>query len=388
MVTPIRAPDNRAAGPESETADVRLEGASKRFGDVWALRPTDLEIARGEFFSLLGASGSGKTTTLRLIGGFEEPSAGRIYLQNRDVTSAAPYDRPVNTVFQDYALFPHMTVAENIGYGLKVKRVERKERARRVGDALDLVRLSGLDRRRPSQLSGGQRQRVALARALINTPAVLLLDEPLGALDLKLRREMQLELKRIQREVGITFIYVTHDQEEAMSMADRIAVMRDGTLEQVGPPSTVYEHPANAFVAGFVGVSNILAGRVIACDGVCRIEVPGIGPILAATADRHVGEEVLIAVRPEKIQIHPDSWAGSHALRGRVADVSYAGAFTRYDVTVGDQSFAVLAQNQAAGPIAVRGEDVDLSWAPDSTIILPGSVHDHSRGLQASSATA
>jgi len=238
--------------------DVRLESVRKSFGDVVAVDGVDLEIPAGEFFTLLGPSGSGKTTTLRLVAGFEQPDGGRIYLRGKDVTDLPPYDRDVNTVFQDYALFPHMAVAENVEYGLRIRKIPKGQRRERVEDALAMVQLTGFGKRKPSQLSGGQRQRVALARAIVNRPQVLLLDEPLGALDLKLRQEMQIELKRIQQEVGITFVYVTHDQEEALTMSDRIAVFNDGRIEQVGPPADLYERPATEFVASFVGISNTL----------------------------------------------------------------------------------------------------------------------------------
>ncbi|MGL6278556.1 MAG: ABC transporter ATP-binding protein, partial [Gaiella sp.] len=236
--------------------DIRLRGVTKRYGDVVAVNAVDLEIAQGEFFTMLGPSGSGKTTTLRMIAGFELPDDGTIELAGEDVSRLPPYDRPVNTVFQDYALFPHMTVQQNVEYGLMVKKVPKDDRRRRAGHVLDVVRLTGLGDRKPSQLSGGQRQRVALARALVNNPRVLLLDEPLGALDLKLRQEMQTELKAIQQDVGITFVYVTHDQEEALTMSDRLAVFSEGRIEQIGPPAEVYEHPRSEFIAGFVGVSN------------------------------------------------------------------------------------------------------------------------------------
>src|SRR5881275_1856992 len=254
--------DERAGDASREAAAVRLEGVRKSYGDVVAVDGVDLEIQAGEFFTLLGPSGSGKTTTLRLIAGFERPDEGRIELGGADVSDRPPYARDVNTVFQDYALFPHMTVAANVAYGLRVKGVAKSERNARVEDILRRMRLPGLGGRKPSQLSGGQRQRVALARALVNRPQVLLLDEPLGALDLKLREEMQLELKAIQQEVGITFIYVTHDQEEALTMSDRLAVFSQGRIEQVGSPADVYERPATAFVAGFVGTSNLLTGAV------------------------------------------------------------------------------------------------------------------------------
>src|SRR6266508_3735548 len=256
--------EESGAAPGAGEVDVRLVGVSKHYGDVAAVELLDLEVKRGEFFTLLGPSGSGKTTTLRMIAGFEEPDTGRVELGGKDVTRLPPYDRSVNTVFQDYALFPHMTVGENVAYGLRVKGVDKQERRRRASEALATVQLAGYEARKPNQLSGGQQQRVALARAIVNEPRVLLLDEPLGALDLKLREQMQVELKAIQRQVGITFIYVTHDQGEALSMSDRVAVFSAGRIEQIGSPAEIYEHPASAFVAGFVGVSNLLADAAAA----------------------------------------------------------------------------------------------------------------------------
>ena len=247
-----------AAAEVSAAPDIRLRGLEKRYGDIAAVDGIDLDIARGEFFTMLGPSGSGKTTTLRLIAGFERPDAGSIELAGKDVSALPPFDRPANTVFQDYALFPHMTVQENVEYGLRVKRVPRAERRRRATEALGLVRLEGFGKRKPGQLSGGQRQRVALARSIVNRPQALLLDEPLGALDLKLRQELQIELKQIQQELGMTFIYVTHDQEEALTMSDRIAVFNEGRIEQIGPPAEMYEHPETEFVAGFIGTSNMI----------------------------------------------------------------------------------------------------------------------------------
>jgi putative spermidine/putrescine transport system ATP-binding protein len=323
--------------------DVRLEGIRKTYGDVVAVDRVDLEIPAGEFFTLLGPSGSGKTTTLRLIAGFERPDAGRIELGGADVTNRAPYERDVNTVFQDYALFPHMTIAENVGYGLRVKRVPRAERKRRVEEILNVVRLPDLGNRKPVQLSGGQRQRIALARSLVNTPRVLLLDEPLGALDLKLRQEMQIELKRIQREVsdtGITFVYVTHDQEEALTMSDRLAVFNEGRIEQIGAPAEVYERPATEFVAGFVGVSNVLErnGRKF-------------------------------TVRPEKIRMHFDE-AGDGEL-GRIRDVVYVGMFTRYVVELDSGGeLTVVKQNletSSQEALESRGRRVRLEWRPEHT---------------------
>jgi putative spermidine/putrescine transport system ATP-binding protein len=323
--------------------DVRLEGIHKTYGDVVAVEDLDLEIGAGEFFTLLGPSGSGKTTTLRLIAGFERPDRGRIELGGVDVSNRAPYERDVNTVFQDYALFPHMTVAENVAYGLRVKGVPKAERRRRVAEILKVVRLPDVGGRKPVQLSGGQRQRIALARSLVNEPKVLLLDEPLGALDLKLRQEMQIELKRIQREVsevGITFVYVTHDQEEALTMSDRLAVFSEGRIEQIGTPADVYERPASEFVAGFVGVSNVLErdGRKF-------------------------------TVRPEKIQMHFDE-AGNGEL-GRIKDVVYVGMFTRYIVELDSGGeLTVVRQNletSSQEALESRGRRVRLEWRPEHT---------------------
>jgi len=322
---------------------------SRRFGEVRALDEVSLEVRDGEFFSLLGPSGSGKTTCLRLVAGFDEPTAGVIELHGRSVVGVPPYDRDVNTVFQDYALFPHMTVAENVAYGLRVKRVPRAERADRVLKALELVRLPGLGARRPAELSGGQRQRVALARALVNRPRVLLLDEPLGALDLKLRQEMQTELRELQRQVGITFLYVTHDQEEALSMSDRLAVFNDGRVEQVGTPAEVYEAPRSVFVAGFVGVSNRLTGA------------------LARAAS---GADAPFLVRPEKIRLLPAHEAaepGECSLPGTIEEATYLGPFTRYRVrTDVPGELLVLAQNLRGGSSEAeraRGQRVRLAWA-------------------------
>ncbi len=326
---------------------LRAVGLRKTYGDVVALQGLDLEVLPGEFFTMLGPSGSGKTTTLRLIAGFERPDAGTVELGGEDVTRRPPYQRDVNTVFQDYALFPHMTVGENVAYGLMVKGLGRRDRAQRAAEALELVRLPGLEARKPIQLSGGQRQRVALARALVNRPRVLLLDEPLGALDLKLRQEMQLELKRIQRELtaGITFVYVTHDQEEALTMSDRIAVFSEGRLEQVGTPGEIYEHPVNEFVAGFVGTSNILAR-----DG------------------RRV------TVRPERIRMLDEGAGAPGAVPGTVAEVVYLGSVTRYVVDLDEGGTLVaLRQNadtSAAEVLAARGRRVGLAWDPQHAMTL------------------
>ena len=334
-----------AAGPGPA---VRLEGLEKRFGDVAAVDGIDLEIGDGEFFSMLGPSGSGKTTTLRMIAGFELPTAGRVLLHGQDVTGLAPFERDVNTVFQDYALFPHMTVADNVAYGLVIRRVAKAERDRRVAEALGMVRLEGYDRRKPAQLSGGQRQRVALARALVNRPRVLLLDEPLGALDLKLREEMQVELKRIQQQVGITFIYVTHDQEEALTMSDRIAVFNRGRIEQVGAPAEIYEKPATRFVAGFVGTSNLLTGEA---------------------ARAIVGTPGTFTVRPEKIHLaSPASEPADDevAAAGRIREVVYVGPDTRYIVQLeAGAELVVTEQNlrtTSTEALAQQGREVRLIW--------------------------
>src|SRR4051812_20337864 len=335
---------------------IRLSGLRKTYGDVVALEGLDLEVREGEVFTLLGPSGSGKTTTLRLIAGFERPDAGTVELAGADVTRRPPYERGVNTVFQDYALFPHMDVAQNVGYGLRVAGVDRRERVRRVAEALDMVRLPDVGARRPVQLSGGQRQRVALARALVNRPRALLLDEPLGALDLKLRQEMQLELKRLQGELGITFVYVTHDQDEALGMSDRIGVFSDGRLEQVGTPGEVYEQPVNEFVAGFVGVSNVL--------------------------EREGGA---VTIRPEKIRIleggeaPPAGWTEEP---GTVREVVYLGAVTRYmvDLEAGG-ALTVVSQNlqtTAAEAAALRGRPVRLTWRPENAAAIHTSKGEQS----------
>jgi len=321
---------------------VRLSGIRRAYGDVVAIAELDLEIATGEFFTLLGPSGSGKTTTLRVIAGFERPDTGHVELAGVDVTGVAPSERDVNTVFQDYALFPHMTVLENVEYGLRVKGVPRGERRTQAQDVLERVRLPNIGARKPVQLSGGQRQRVALARAIVNGPSVLLLDEPLGALDLKLRQEMQVFLKELQRELGITFVYVTHDQEEALTMSDRLAVFNDGRIEQIGTPAEVYEHPQTEFVAGFVGVSNLFErdGR-------------------------------RFTIRPEKIHMHEDDGAGEP---GTVREVVYVGMVTRYivDLDAGGQ-LVVIKQNletSSQEALEARGKRVRLSWRPEHTYVI------------------
>jgi putative spermidine/putrescine transport system ATP-binding protein len=328
--------------------DIRLIDLAKRYGEVRAVDGISLDVAPGEFFTLLGPSGSGKTTTLRLIAGFELPDEGRVELAGGDVTQAPAYARDVNTVFQDYALFPHMTVRQNVEYGLKIKKVPKAERRARAGEALDIVRLPDVGDRKPAQLSGGQRQRVALARAIVNRPKVLLLDEPLGALDLKLRLQMQSELKRIQTQVGITFVYVTHDQEEALTMSDRLAVFEEGKIVQVGAPAEVYEHPATEFVAGFVGTSNVLErnGR-------------------------------RFTVRPEKIRILAgEPTDGLHVERGRVTEVSYVGPLTRYRVALDTGGeLQVVAQNletSSADALEDKGREVSVAWRQEHTSAIAG----------------
>ena len=366
MNNPANPASDANPSPTTSAPAVRLEGLVKRFtgeagrrvarstsgapsdGVVAAVDGVDLEIADGEFFSMLGPSGSGKTTTLRLIAGFELPTEGRVWLHGVDVTRKPPFERDVNTVFQDYALFPHMTVGDNVAYGLTVRKVARPERERRVREALEMVRLTGYERRKPSQLSGGQRQRVALARALVNRPRVLLLDEPLGALDLKLREEMQLELKAIQREVRITFIYVTHDQEEALTMSDRLAVFNRGRIEQLGTPADLYERPATAFVAGFVGTSNLLRGDA---------------------AKALVGKDGLFTVRPEKIRLAErgapvaDDEVGAD---GTIRNVVYLGPDTRYIVALDAGSDLVVTQQNlntsSMEVLAAQGQPVRLVW--------------------------
>jgi putative spermidine/putrescine transport system ATP-binding protein len=355
-VTQPQVQVNDVPAPAGPRPAVRLEGVRKQFGDVAAVEGIDLEVGEGEFFSILGPSGSGKTTCLRMIAGFETPTEGRVWLGDKDVTGLPPYERDVNTVFQDYALFPHMTVGENVEYGLKVKKVPRPERAEMVAEALRMVRLEGFERRKPAQLSGGQRQRVALARALVNHPRVLLLDEPLGALDLKLRQAMQIELKHIQERVGLTFIYVTHDQEEALTMSDRLAVMNLGRVEQVATPVDAYEQPATDFVAGFIGVSNLLE-----------------------RGGRH------FTVRPEKIRMLADGEEpapGAHVERGWIRDVVYVGMVTRYVVALDDGGeLAVVQQNFESAEEASRARDtnVRLAWRPEQTVTVKREPEESTR---------
>jgi spermidine/putrescine transport system ATP-binding protein len=365
----------------SAQIDVRLDRITKRFHEVVAVDDLSLDIQHGEFFSMLGPSGCGKTTTLRMIGGFEEASEGTIYLGDADVTGLPPFKRDVNTVFQNYALFPHLTVFENVAFGLRRKKVAAGEIGTRVREMLELVELPGYEKRKPTQLSGGQQQRVALAREQINHPRVLILDEPLGALDLKLRKQMQLELKRIQTEVGITFIYVTHDQEEAMTMSDRIAVMRAGHIEQLGTSEELYERPKTAFVAGFLGVSNLLEGAVAGRDGSLLAVRLSDGTVLRAPApDTPTNGAVRVGVRPEKLRVQPGERNGPadglNALRGTILDASYIGVSTQYLVqTAEGHRLTVYAQNldtAGASEVIADGQPVVLTWKPQHSFVIGG----------------
>jgi spermidine/putrescine transport system ATP-binding protein len=357
--------------------DVRLERVTKSFGEVKAVDDLSLSFERGGFVALLGPSGCGKTTTLRMIGGFEEPTSGTVYLGEQNVTGLPPYKREVNTVFQNYALFPHMSIEDNVAFGLRERKVPKAEIAQRVPEMLELVELTGFQKRKPTQLSGGQAQRVALARALINRPRVLLLDEPLGALDLKLRKQMQLELKRIQTEVNLTFIHVTHDQEEAMTMADQIAVMNQGRIEQIGPPAELYERPKTAFVAGFLGVSNLLSATLAGSDAVKLAD--GTVARVEAGALSGAPQEVRIGVRPEKVRLEVASDAtsqnGANQLTGTVRDVSYIGVSTQYivDTKAGDE-VVVFAQNAGRSTDQLRnGDGVRILWDPEHTFVITDS---------------
>jgi spermidine/putrescine transport system ATP-binding protein len=354
------AVDERAAAAPSRSVDVRFERVTKRFDDVVAVDELTLEIPRGSFFALLGPSGCGKTTTLRMIGGFEEPDAGRIEVGGADVTGTPPYKRDVNTVFQSYALFPHLDVFENVAFGLRRRGIAKAQVTGRVKEILKIVGLEGFDKRKPRQLSGGQQQRVALARALVNGPRVLLLDEPLGALDLKLRKQMQLELKMIQHELGLTFVHVTHDQEEAMTMADSIAIMNSGRVEQLGAPEELYERPRTAFVAGFLGVSNLLQGVVSSNDTVRtqagEVRVSGGLPV--------AGSDVAIGVRPEKLRLGGD---GVNRLSGTVAERAYIGVATQYVVKTPAGPVTVFVQSSGD---AVAGDAVTITWDPKSTFVI------------------
>jgi spermidine/putrescine transport system ATP-binding protein len=365
--------------------DVRLDHVTKRFHDVIAVDDLSLDIERGEFFSMLGPSGCGKTTTLRMIAGFEEASSGTIYLGDADVTNRPPFRRDVNTVFQNYALFPHLDVFENVAFGLRRRKVSGADIKRRVGEMLELVELPGYERRKPSMLSGGQQQRVALARALINHPRVLLLDEPLGALDLKLRKQMQLELKRIQTEVGITFVYVTHDQDEAMTMSDRIAVMRGGHIEQLGGATDLYEHPATEFVAGFLGVSNLIDARLASRSGdEATFELDGGSAVIGPTTSLAIGARVRLGIRPEKLHLVPleladlpgtlSAHSGHNRVEGTILDASYVGVSTMYVVrTDFGKELIVYAQNLEVSGVQGQfepGQRVRIGWKPQHTFVI------------------
>jgi spermidine/putrescine transport system ATP-binding protein len=357
---------------ERSAPEIRLVGLVKLYGDVRAVDGIDLDIGGGEFFSLLGPSGCGKTTTLRMIGGFERPSTGRIELRGRDITAAPPDHRPVNMVFQNYALFPHLSVGENVAFGLRRRKVPNDEIRTRVDEALTLVRLEGFERRRPDQLSGGQQQRVALARALVNRPTVLLLDEPLGALDLKLRRQLQVELKRIQAEVGITFVYVTHDQEEALTMSDRIAVMNAGRVEQLGTPEELYDRPATRFVADFIGTTNLLAGEVESLE-------PGTAVVRLNSGDRchvdrdglAVGSTIEISVRPECVAVGEPVGATETAVPGRVEQVAFLGTTIEYHVRTAG-GLDLVARTPKSGMRFAVGADVAVRWEPTEALVIEG----------------
>ncbi|HZS94713.1 MAG TPA: ABC transporter ATP-binding protein [Chloroflexota bacterium] len=360
------------AQSERNPAMVQLRSVTKRFDDVVAVNNLSLDIGRGEFFSLLGPSGCGKTTTLRMIGGFETPTVGAIMLDGRVVNDIPPYRRDVNTVFQSYALFPHLNVFDNLAFGLRQRKIDKRETRGLVKAALDMVNLGGMEKRKPSQLSGGQQQRVALARALINRPKVLLLDEPLGALDARLRKQMQLELKGIQQEVGITFVYVTHDQEEALTMSDRLAVMHDGVIEQIDTPQAVYDHPSTEFVANFLGASNLLDAVPIDRPG-RRVRLES-GEIIQLPVELPPGDSVRVGVRPEKIQTVPagsPGAAGMNTVAATVRTATFVGVSYQYTVLgpAGDV-MTVYAQNQGVERIPEPGERVELRWLPEHTFVV------------------
>src|SRR4051795_8076531 len=357
--------------------DIHVEGVTKRFGDMTAVDDLTLSIPKGSFFAMLGPSGCGKTTTLRMIGGFEDPTSGRVFLGGSDVTNHPPYKRDVNTVFQSYALFPHLSVEKNVGFGLERRKVSKDDVRTRTNEALELVQLGNLGKRKPAQLSGGQQQRVALARALVNRPRALLLDEPLGALDLRLRKQLQIELKRIQQDVGITFVHVTHDQEEAMTMADEIAVMSEGRIEQAGSATELYETPRTEFVANFLGISNLVDARIKARDnGHAKLETHD-GAALRVPSERCNGaDDVRVGVRPEKITLVPAGEPvpdGSNVLRGRVVVAAFLGVSIQYVIqTAAGEELNVFTQNtQGSGPDSLAvGREVQLAWSPEHTFVV------------------
>jgi spermidine/putrescine transport system ATP-binding protein len=385
--TPDRLRSTAPGAATTPTPDVEIVDVTKRFGEITAVDRMRLSIARGEFYSLLGPSGCGKTTTLRMIAGFEQPTEGEIFLDGKPIAGVPPYQRNVNTVFQHYALFPHMDVAQNVGYGLRQRKVERADERRRVAEAMALVRLTGYERRRTWELSGGQQQRVALARALVNHPTVLLLDEPLGALDLKLRKEMQLELKALQREVGITFVYVTHDQEEALTMSDVIVVMRDGLIQQMGGPTELYERPVNRFVADFIGTSNFMSGTIEGQDVASgRVTVRTDGGLLVGGhvtdpgATLTTGQKVTVATRPERLEVVRQSAdaieAGWNGLNGRIHQGTYLGDQTEFRVHTSEAGELIVRRQNATGAGASQGlgpgDPVTVRWRDDANLVLVG----------------
>jgi spermidine/putrescine transport system ATP-binding protein len=378
------APGSSTAAPET-TRDLRLESLTKTFASFVAVRDLDLTVPRGSFFALLGPSGCGKTTTLRMVAGLEQPTEGRIYLGDDEVTDLRPYKRPVNTVFQNYALFPHLTIFDNIAFGLR--RRGRKDVDGAVNEMIELVELGSQAHKKPAQLSGGQQQRVALARALINEPEVLLLDEPLGALDLKLRRQMQIELKRIQIEVGLTFVHVTHDQEEAMTMADTIAVMNGGVIEQMGPPSELYENPATTFVANFLGQSNLIRGELASgSDGELVVDIHGSKIGVSRERSRVQNGPVWVGVRPEKVYIsatgEEESGDANSIVGGTITDTSFIGVSTQYLVRMPwGQELTVFEQNTGARKVFSPGTTVDLHWSRPHTFVLDAE-QDASAGVE------
>ena len=375
MTTTSEAPVQAPSHPPDNRGELRLVGVSKRFGAFTAVDDLDLTVPQGSFFALLGPSGCGKTTTLRMVAGLEQPTAGRLLIGGVDITDSKPYRRPVNTVFQSYALFPHLDIFENVAFGLRRRR--SRQVTQEVDAVLELVQLASLARRKPAQLSGGQQQRVALARAIVNRPDVLLLDEPLGALDLKLRRQMQIELKRIQTEVGLTFIHVTHDQEEAMTMADTIAVMNAGRIEQLGAPADLYERPATTFAANFLGQSNLLAATVTGASGAdLLLDVHGVRVVLPRDRSAAREGQLWLGVRPEKLRV-TTAGATGNCLTGVVTDASFTGVATHYLVRFPwDQELTVVQQNDGSAPMR-PGEPVTVTWQPAHGFGLDASQDAH-----------
>lgn len=374
MREPACGKERRKTGERAAMEEVVLElkGIEKKFGDISVLKGISLRVTKGEFITFLGSSGCGKTTTLRIIAGLETPDAGEVFINGNCVNQLAPEKRSVNTVFQNYALFPHMTVSENIAYGLKIKKMKKEEIQRKVTEALELIQLSGYEKRMPSELSGGQKQRVAIARAVVNNPQVLLLDEPLGALDLQLRRQMQLELKKLQKQLGITFIYITHDQEEAINMSSRIAVMRDGRFEQIGTPNEIYHHPKTSYVAQFVGNANILKGTVTKIeDGLFWTELAGETTRLrfldAGNSIRTIGSPIAFAVRSEVVKFSEEK--GENSLFATVSEKSFAGGMLRMVLKLSDGSELVASRHGIDAPYEV-GEQIYCSWKPEDAVVV------------------